>query len=92
VLEELERLSARVEDDLAKIEFRVMLGGPNDPANAFVQITAGAGGIDSCDWASMLMRMYVRWAESKGFDVEQVEMVEEPEGGIKSATLRVAGD
>jgi peptide chain release factor 2 len=92
VLEELERLSARVEGDLAKIEFRVMLGGPNDPANAFVQITAGAGGIDSCDWASMLMRMYVRWAESKGFDVEQVEMVEEPEGGIKSATLRVAGD
>ena len=92
VLEELERLSACVEDDLAKIEFRVMLGGPNDPANAFVQITAGAGGIDSCDWASMLMRMYVRWSESKGFDVEQVEVVEEPEGGIKSATLRVADD
>jgi len=68
-----------------------MLGGAHDGADAFVQINAGAGGIDSCDWASMLMRMYIRWAEARGFKVEEVELVSEPEGGIKTATLKISG-
>lgn len=91
VLEDVERLVGVVEKAVDKLEFRVMLGGPNDKANAFVQINAGAGGVDSCDWASMLLRMYVRWAEEKGFDVEHVELSEEPEGGIRTALILVKG-
>ena len=91
VLEEVERLVQQIETAIDKLEFRVMLGGPNDSANAFVQINAGAGGVDSCDWASMLLRMYVRWAEEKGFDVEHVELTEEPEGGIRTAVILVKG-
>jgi peptide chain release factor 2 len=92
VLEDVRRLIDDIEKRVDKLEFRVMLGGPNDSANAFLQINAGAGGIDSCDWASMLLRMYVRWAEAHGFKVEHIEVVEETEGGIKSATIRVVGD
>jgi peptide chain release factor 2 len=92
VIGDVEALLADIEGGVDKLEFRVMLGGPNDGLNAFLQINAGAGGIDSCDWASILMRMYVRWSEGRGFKVEQVELVEETEGGIKSATLRVQGD
>jgi peptide chain release factor 2 len=69
-----------------------MLGGPNDAASAFLQVSPGAGGVDSCVWAAMLLRMYTRWAEDKGFRVEEVELIEEPEGGIRGATIRVAGD
>lgn len=88
---ELETLDARLEKALVDLDFRVMLGGPNDASNAFVQITPGAGGVDSCDWAGMLTRMYTRWAETKKFKVEEVELIEEPEGGIRSATLRIEG-
>jgi peptide chain release factor 2 len=92
VAADLDLLCARIEGGLGKLDFRVMLGGPNDASNAFVQITPGAGGVDSCDWASMLLRMYTRWAGSKGFDVEEIELIEETEGGIRSATIRVVGD
>ena len=89
---ELERLCADIEAELAKLDFRVMLGGPQDASSAFVQITPGAGGVDACDWAGLLLRMYSRWAESKGYTVEEVELSEEPEGGIRGATIRVVGD
>jgi peptide chain release factor 2 len=89
---ELAALAERIEADLAALDFRVMLGGKNDPSNAFLQIAPGAGGVDSCDWAGMLLRMYTRWAEQKGFKVEEVELIEEPEGGIRGATIRVEGD
>jgi peptide chain release factor 2 len=69
-----------------------MLGGPNDHLNAFLQISPGAGGVDACDWAGLLVRMYTRWAESHGYQVEEVELVEEPEGGIRGATLRIVGE
>jgi len=92
VLEDVERLVADIETGVDRLEFRVMLGGPNDGASAFVQINAGAGGVDSCDWAAMLLRMYVRWAEARGSKVEHIEVVEEPEGGIRTATIRVEGD
>lgn len=92
VLPELERLGADIEQVLAALDFRLMLGEELDRCHAFVQITPGAGGVDSCDWAAILMRMYVRWAERKGFDVEEIEVTPEPEGGIRSATLRVIGE
>jgi len=89
---ELSSLTERIETALGALDFRVMLGGRNDPANAFLQVTPGAGGVDSCDWAGMLLRMYIRWAEKKGFKVEEVELIEEPEGGIRGATIRVEGE
>ncbi len=92
VVAEVESLLEDIEERVDKLEFRVMLGGPTDGFNAFLQINAGAGGIDSCDWASILLRMYVRWAEARRFKVEHMEVVEETEGGIKTATLRIGGD
>jgi peptide chain release factor 2 len=89
---ELERLCGEIEAELSKLDFRVMLGGPQDESNAFVQISPGAGGVDACDWAGLLVRMYSRWAETKGYTVEEVELIEEPEGGIRGATLRIAGE
>ncbi len=74
-----------------KLEFQLMLGGPSDKANAFIQVSAGAGGVDSCDFAMMLHRMYLRWAEERGFDTEQLDYTEETEGGIRSATIAVRG-
>jgi peptide chain release factor 2 len=81
----------RIVTNVEQLEFRQMLGGPQDRANAYVQIAPGAGGVDACDWASLLLRMYVRWAEREGYDVEQIELTEEPEGGIRSAMIHVKG-
>jgi peptide chain release factor 2 len=89
---ELESLEARIAQGLEALDFRVMLGGKNDAHNAFLQITPGAGGVDSCDWAAILLRMYTRWAERKGFQVEEIELIDEPEGGIRGATLHVVGE
>jgi peptide chain release factor 2 len=91
VLEEVGGLVDSANQGVDQLEFQLMLGGPNDRANAYVAISAGAGGVDSCDFASMLYRMYLRWAETHEFDLEQVEYAEEPEGGIRSATVRVVG-
>ncbi len=91
VLADLEQAGQRVRSELDQLDFRLMLGGPNDSCSAFVQITPGAGGVDSCDWASMLLRMYTAWAQDKGFAVEEIEIVPEPQGGIRSATIRVDG-
>ncbi len=88
---DLEELLARIERDLDAVEFRVMLGGPHDEAGAYLAISAGAGGLDSCDWASILLRMYVRWAERKGLRVEEIDRSEEPEAGIRSATIKIEG-
>ncbi len=91
VAEEIEEALARVAEGLAQLEFRVMLGGSQDRCNAYLAISAGAGGVDSCDWAEMLFRMYVRWGERRGFDVSEVDRLEEPEAGIRSATLYIQG-
>jgi peptide chain release factor 2 len=91
LLEDAEALVKGIQATVDKLEFRVMLGGPNDQLGAFVQISSGAGGIDACDWASMLMRMYIRWGEARDFEVEEVELQEETQGGIKTATLRISG-
>jgi len=91
VMEDLESTMTSAEALLDDLEFKVMLGGEHDGANAFVQLSAGAGGLDSCDWAEILLRMYMRWAERKEFSVEMVERIDEPEAGIRSATLRISG-
>ncbi len=91
VLADIEQLEAQAVATIDKLEFQLMLGGPNDKNNAYIQVSAGAGGVDSCDFAAMLYRMYTRWAEGRGFDVEQVDYTEETEGGIRSATIHVRG-
>ena len=92
VQEELAGTLGRVEKDVDELEFQVLLGGPHDPAGCFLQLAAGAGGLDSCDWAAILMRMYARWANDHGYRVEEVDRTDEPEAGIRSATLQIHGD
>ena len=69
-----------------------MLSGPQDASNAYLRIQAGTGGTEACDWAQMLLRMYVRWAERHGFKVEMIDELRNEEAGIRSATLRIVGD
>ncbi len=92
VAEDLGKASAVIEKEVSALEFQVMLGGAHDPAGAYLQINAGAGGVDACDWAEILLRMYTRWAEKHGFQVEQIEKLEEPNAGIRTATIAVRGD
>ncbi len=77
---------------LDKMEFDLMLAGPHDRATAILSIHAGAGGTESQDWAEMLLRMYLRWAEHRGFAAEIVDMTEGEEAGIKSVTVEIKGD
>jgi peptide chain release factor 2 len=91
VAEELERVATVLEKELDQLDFQVMLGGPDDASNAYLQISAGAGGVDSCDWAGMLLRMFIRWGERRGMGVSQVDYQEETEGGIRSATIHIKG-
>lgn len=91
VLEEVEETVKAIEKDVDGLEFLVMLGGEHDKLGAFVQISAGAGGVDACDWAEILLRMYTRWGEKQEFEIEEVERVDETEGGIRSATIRIDG-
>jgi peptide chain release factor 2 len=81
-----------VEKALADLEFRIMLDGEYDSRSAYLSVQAGAGGTDSCDWAAMLLRMYARWAERQGFEVDLIDRLEAEEAGIKSATLLVKGE
>ena len=92
VVGDMEALLPRIESAVHELDFRVMLGGHNDRCGAFVQFTPGAGGVDSCDWAGMLLRMIARWAEAKGYRVTEIERIDEPEGGIRSATLQIEGE
>ncbi|HEY9898129.1 MAG TPA: peptide chain release factor 2 [Pantanalinema sp.] len=91
VLPEIEQGLARIRSTLGDWEMEQMLGGEYDQAPAIVSINAGAGGTDSQDWAQMLLRMYTRWAESKGYKVELVDLSEGEEAGIKSATVIMTG-
>jgi peptide chain release factor 2 len=91
VEKELSQSLRRLETRIASMEFESIMGGEDDEKNAILAIHPGAGGIDAQDWAQMLMRMYIRWAESKGFDVDIMHYQSGDEAGIKSATLEVAG-
>ncbi|HEY2605931.1 peptide chain release factor 2 [Paraburkholderia sp. RL18-085-BIA-A] len=81
-------LEARVAD----MEFRRMFANPADPNNAFLDIQAGAGGTEACDWASMLLRQYLRYCERKGFKTEVLEQTDGDVAGIKNATLKIEGE
>lgn len=81
-----------IEKNVAAMEFRRMFNNPQDPNPCFIEIQAGAGGTEAQDWASMLLRMYIRYGERKGFTVEVLEESEGDVAGIKSATLRLMGD
>jgi len=80
------------EDLISKMEFQRMLSGPYDRNGALVSINSGAGGTDAQDWAEMLVRMYSRWAERKGFKLEELDRQAGDEAGIKSATILVEGE
>ncbi|MEW6744347.1 MAG: peptide chain release factor 2 [Planctomycetota bacterium] len=82
-----------LERDSEQFSLELMLGGPHDRRSAYLSIQAGSGGTESCDWARMLVRLYLRWCERHGYVVEEVDRVDDPEsGGVKSTTLHVAGD
>ena len=83
---------AKLGDKVAALEFRRMFANPMDPGNAFVDIQAGSGGTEAQDWAAMLMRMYLRYAERKGYRVEVLEESPGEVAGIKSASIKVDGD
>ena len=82
----------RVEAVVAELEFRRMFSGEMDENNAFLDIQSGAGGTEAQDWADMLLRMYLRWGERKGFKTELIEVSDGDVAGIKSATIRFEGD
>jgi peptide chain release factor 2 len=86
--DEAEALKATVE----QLEFRRMFNNPADPGNCFIDIQAGAGGTEACDWAQMLLRQYLKYCERKGFKAEVLEETEGDVAGIRSASLKVEGD
>ena len=90
--QDLERDLAKFGKDLDQLELKVFLGGSHDKSGCILSINAGAGGTESCDWANMLMRMYQRWAESRGWKVEATDVMVGETAGIKSATLLIEGD
>ncbi len=81
-----------LEKSVESLEFRRMFNNPADPGNCFVDIQAGAGGTEACDWAGMLLRQYLKYCERKGFTVEVLEESDGDSAGIRSATLKVEGD
>jgi peptide chain release factor 2 len=91
VEDDLDALSAKIHEIVEQLEFQLMLGGEHDVSNALVTLQPGAGGIDASDWAEMLLRMYIRWAEDHGFEVVQEDFQTAEEAGIRNATIRVTG-
>jgi peptide chain release factor 2 len=86
--EELRALSAKID----RLEFQKLLGRPEDPNSAILSINAGAGGTESCDWVSMLLRMYTRWSEKRGYRAEIIDILPGEEAGVKNVTLLIEGD
>ena len=91
-VEELDEQYRATELHIEGIEFKNMLSEEGDTLSAVLQITAGAGGTESCDWASMLMRMYLMWAEKQGYKVKELNFQEGDVAGIKTVTLEIEGD
>lgn len=80
-----------LEEEIDKVKIKTLLSGEYDKNNAILSINAGTGGLDAQDWANMLLRMYDRWASSKGFKVKTLDLIYDPEAGIKSATIQIEG-
>lgn len=89
---ELDRDVAALHDDVEAFRLRSLLSGPDDFRSAQVEISAGAGGTEAQDWAQMLMRMYTRWAERRGYSVDVLDLSEGEEAGIKGAVLEIDGE
>lgn len=90
--EELDEHYKTTQEHIENIEFKNMLSDEGDSLSAVVQITAGAGGTESCDWAGMLMRMYMMWGESYGYKIKELNFQEGEVAGIKTVTLEFEGD
>src|SRR3954469_14815732 len=88
---EVSREVAKIGEELEEFRLRSLLSHPDDFRDAQLEISAGAGGTEAQDWASMLMRMYTRWAERKGYSIEIVDLSEGEEAGIKGAVLEIKG-
>lgn len=89
--EDIERQTRELEQEMEELEFFALLGGEYDRSDVILAIHAGAGGVDAQDWAEMLMRMYLRWAEKKGFSAKVVDESRGGEAGIKSVTIEIDG-
>ena len=92
ILDALKEEVAEIVQEVADLEFTMALSGPYDQGNAILAIHAGAGGVDSQDWAEMMMRMYLRWAETRGYHSDVVDVSPGDTAGIKSAAIRMAGE
>lgn len=88
---EIESHLALIEGDLEQVELKAMMGEPEDSCGAYLKIQAGEGGTDAADWAEMLLRMYARWAELKGFKIEELDLSPGEEAGIRNATIAIRG-
>ena len=91
-LQAIEAETNQLEATVAELEFRRMFNNPADPSNCFIDIQAGAGGTEACDWAQMLLRQYLKYCERKGYKAEVMEETEGDVAGIRSATLKIEGE
>ncbi len=90
--EQVDTAYQKAEDAVEALEFRNMLGEEGDDMSAVLQITAGAGGTESCDWAQMLMRMYLMWAEKNGYKIKELNFQAGDVAGVKTVTLEIEGE
>ncbi|PHR49623.1 MAG: peptide chain release factor 2 [Fluviicola sp.] len=90
--EEIENLYAGLVEDIEELELKNMLSGEEDGLNAVLQITAGAGGTESCDWANMLLRMYIMWGEKNNYKIKELNYQEGEVAGVKTVTIEFDGD
>ena len=91
LMEERQKTLEALEIELEKFEIQKLLSGEYDTNSAILSINAGAGGVDAMDWANMLLRMYLRWAEQKGYSANLVDNSDGDEAGIKSASIKIEG-
>ena len=89
--QELDKEASQIEHEVSRLELDVLLSGEYDRGNALLEVSSGAGGTDSQDWAAMLERMYIRWAEKNGYECEILDSSEGEEAGIKSVTMAISG-
>jgi peptide chain release factor 2 len=92
MLDQIQQELAGLEKEIRAVEITAFMSGQFDRSNVIFSINAGAGGTESCDWASMLLRMYMRWFEGKGFKVQTIDILPGEEAGIKNVTLRIDGE
>ena len=91
IMKEISENSSTIKQNLENLKLLVLLSGPYDKNNCIIDIHPGAGGTESCDWASMLYRMYMRWCEKKKYKVTVLDYQEGEEAGIKSVSIQVKG-